>query len=100
MGARERRASEIQQRIREILRRDWDPIGVADAPEARDEYDGYVGGVYRLLAEGASPRAVAEHLARIEGDQMGLPSSSDARLSVAMKLCALSVQLEGPSGGV
>jgi hypothetical protein len=98
MATREQRASEIQHRIREILRRDWDPIGVADVPEAQDEYDGYVGGVYRLLAQGASPRAVAEHLARIEGDQMGLPSSFDARLDVATKLCALSVKLEGPSG--
>jgi hypothetical protein len=44
----QRRAKAIQESIREILLRDWDPIGVNDVPEAQDEYDSYVGGVYRL----------------------------------------------------
>ena len=65
-------AQEIQDAIRQILLQDWDPIGVRDAPTAQDEYDGYVGGIYRLLASAASPEAVAKHLGAIETEQMGL----------------------------
>src|SRR2546422_833310 len=71
----------------------WNPIGIRDVPEAQDEYDSYVGGVYRLLADGAAAVEVAKHLARIEGEQMGLPSSADVRLSVATKLCGLNVKI-------
>ncbi len=35
----------IQESIRQVLLREWDPIGVRDVAEAQDEYDGYVGGV-------------------------------------------------------
>jgi hypothetical protein len=41
-----RNARKIQESIRLVLLRDWDPIGVQDVPEAQDEYDSYVGGVY------------------------------------------------------
>jgi hypothetical protein len=89
------RAREIQEAIGQILLQDWDPIGVRDVPEAQDEYDGYVGGVYRLLASGASPQAVAEHLCAVERDRMGLGRAQTVhRLSVAEKLCRLNVRLE------
>jgi hypothetical protein len=56
---------------------------------------GYVGGVYRLLASGASPQAVAEHLCAVERDQMGLdPARPVDLVSVAEKLCRLNVTLE------
>jgi len=50
----------------------WDPIGVADTPEAADEYDIYINGIYRLLENGSTDQEIAEHLRRIEVDQMGL----------------------------
>jgi hypothetical protein len=87
------RAREIQEQIRLILLRDWDPVGVQDEPNAQDEYDSYVGGVYRLLVDGASPKVIAEHLARIEGERMGLPSSVDRRIPVATKLRGLNVKI-------
>jgi len=96
MSTREERARQIEQQIREILLHEWDPICVADVPEAQDEYNGYVGGVY--LAGAASPAAVAAHLARIESDRMGLSSAPAARLGIATKLCALDVQLNAPDG--
>ena len=43
MTSREERARQIQSQIREILLRDWDPIGVRQETRAQDEYDGYVG---------------------------------------------------------
>ena len=93
MNHQARQARGIQEQIRQILLNDWDPIGIREVPEAQDEYDSYVGGVYRLLADGASAVEVAKHLARIEGEQMGLPSSADVRLSVATKLCGLKVKI-------
>ena len=100
MTSREERAQEIQQQIREVLLRHWDPIGVAEEPQAQDEYDSYVGGVYRLLAGGARPSAVAQHLARIEAEQMGFGTAADKLLLVAEKLCALDVKLGLSNGAV
>jgi len=65
MTAKDKRARGIQQQIREVLLRQWDPIHVGDEPQAHDEYDGYIGAVYRLLANGAEPIVVA--LARGDG---------------------------------
>jgi hypothetical protein len=59
------RARSIQESIRDILLRDWDPIGINDVPEAQDEYDSYVGGVYRLLASHCSVDEMVDHLARL-----------------------------------
>jgi len=39
----------IRVAIRHVLMDVWDPIGVKDEPNAQDEYDGYLGGVYELL---------------------------------------------------
>jgi hypothetical protein len=51
--SKEKRAAEIQDAIRQVLYRDWDPIGVCGvAPE--DEYDSYIGGVYRILSTSRS----------------------------------------------
>jgi hypothetical protein len=64
---------EIQEKIRPVLMEEWDPIGVDDVPEAADEYDGYIGGIYALLRDGASDERIAEHLSEIETKTMGLP---------------------------
>lgn len=59
--------------VGEVLHYVWDPIGVAGVPQARDEYDGYVGPVFSLLRSGASESDVAAHLVRVAGERMGLP---------------------------
>jgi hypothetical protein len=100
MTAKEERAREIQRSIAQVLLRNWDPIGVANEPEAQSEYDAYVGGVYRLIASGATARGLAEHLARIEADQLGF-QDTDPRMLIplAHKLLQLNVRLEseGPA---
>ena len=94
MSDRKQRVREIQGSIRQVLLRDWDPIGVSDVPEAEDEYDSYVGGVYRLLASGASEDEIVEHLYRIEYDAMGTPAPDREGLrAVARKLTGLNVSL-------
>ncbi len=91
---RDARARQIGQNIRDVLLHEWDPIGVQDVPEAQDEYDGYVGGVYGLLVSGASAEQLAEHLWKIETDTMGLSAPDQAKvLPVARRLRGLYVKL-------
>jgi hypothetical protein len=93
MSNRSERAKEIQEAIRQVLLHEWDPIGVSDIPEAQDEYDSYVGGIYRLLASGASEYQIVERLYNLETVDMGLPGNREGLKRVAEKLAELSVSL-------
>lgn len=85
-------ARDIQNRIRMVLLEDWDPIGVAGVPEAQDEYDSYIGPIYRLLASDASVEQLAQHLQEIETTQMGLsPRRLEGLARVANTLKTLAV---------
>ena len=89
-----KRGRHIQASIRKVLLHHWDPIGVRDEPEAQDEYDSYVGGVYRLLASGASEEQIVDYLWQIETVNMGLRRLGQDRLRpVAQRLRALDVRL-------
>jgi hypothetical protein len=94
MDSRARHARELQRAIGDLLLRHWDPLGVADVPEGEGQYDAYVGPVYRLLADGASDREIAEHLVRVETEALGF-EDSHWRLLVptAHKLRKLYVRL-------
>ena len=95
MPSREQRAKEIQRWISDILQRHWDPIGINDDPSAQGEYDAYVGGVYRLIASGASPRELAEHLVRVEAEYLGYQDTDPGMLiPVAERLLRLNVTLD------
>ncbi len=83
---------------------EWDPIGVSDTPEAADEYDLYIGGVYELLAQRASQSSVEDHLRRIEVERMemvdaaGEPLMSESkRKAAASSLMDLRRCFVGPS---
>jgi hypothetical protein len=69
---------EIQNRIRDVLNQQWDPIGVADI--VGDEYDGYIGEIHGLLKSGASLVAIAEHLRSIEAVRMEVRVSPREKL--------------------
>jgi hypothetical protein len=45
MSPDQNRGREVMQAIRDVLMRDWDPIGVAAIPEAAEEYDSYIASV-------------------------------------------------------
>ena len=90
----EKRAAELMESIRLILLKDWDPIGVQKFPEAQDEYDGYVGGVYGILSRGASENDISRYLLHIETDSMGLNSRELETLQpVSQKLKNLNIKL-------
>jgi len=62
--------------VRRILMETWDPIGVADAPEAADEYDSYLGPLGAQLREGATATAIENYLRHVRKTLMGLDSPS------------------------
>lgn len=78
--------SELYRRVDEVLHYRWDPCGVSDAPQARDEYYDYLPGVFRLLLDGATSQQLAQHLAEIERSRVGL-------LGDAAKLAAIGEAL-------
>ena len=93
MDEREHRGREIQQKIGTILYEDWDPLQLRGAAPS-DEYDRYIGGVYRLLVSRASCEQVAEHLAELERRAYGDSDATAARNTAAAgKLCKLDVLL-------
>jgi hypothetical protein len=68
---------ELLRVISEVLHYVWDPIGVSGVPQARDEYDGYVGPVFTLLRSGASDAEISSHLEVISSERMGLPGRKE-----------------------
>jgi hypothetical protein len=93
---RDKRAAEIQDAIRQILYRDWSPIGFVGLLP-KDEYDSYIGPVYRILASSRSEQELIEYLARTGDDIVGAahtPSGHYEHLRpVARKLLELDVRL-------
>ena len=69
---RRRRGLEIYAAVRKVLFWHWDPIGVRECVKGEDEYDSYIGPVYRLLASGASDKEIEAYLAQTECETMGL----------------------------
>jgi hypothetical protein len=85
---KERRRAALIAAVREILLRDWDPVGIADIAPA-DEYDAYIGGVVKLIGEKASPDKIVRHLREIAETQMGIAGDKERTWRAAEKLAAL-----------
>ena len=49
MTSRLDKARKYHYAIRHVLLHEWDPIGVSQFSEAQDEYDAYVGAIYKLV---------------------------------------------------
>ena len=62
----------IRAEIRQVLLTVWDPIGVADEPNAQDEYDCCLGDVYHLLTSGANNEQIQDYLWKQAAEHMGL----------------------------
>jgi hypothetical protein len=69
--------------LRELLLREWDPIGIARIAESQlDEYEHYAGQLVRRLRAGATDEEVAAVLEGFRTD-MGLEPSDELPLGVA-----------------
>ena len=75
----------IRAQIRHVLLQVWDPIGIKDVPNARGEYDGYIGQIYDLLTGSAPDRELAEYLFWTVHDHMGLDSAKISDMDATVK---------------
>ena len=81
----------IYKKVDEILWHEWDPIGVNEFEEARDEYYSYLPEVIRLKNSEADNETIAQHLFKIETERMGLFGNIENCRRVAEKIIATSV---------
>ena len=64
---------ELYRRVDEVLYYLWDPLGVNDAPLARDEYYTYLPKVFNLVKASATETEIAKCLGEIQSVPMGCP---------------------------
>ena len=67
------RRESIEQNIGRALLEQWDPLGVHDQADRKDEYTPYAHDLYTLLVRGASDVQITRHLHRIELEELHLP---------------------------
>ena len=92
MDSRSRKAREIYSAINDILHSHWDPIGMNEALP-KDEYEAYVGTVYRALVNGQSEFSLISLLTSIENDSIGLRAPLNRKKEAVRRLLALNVRL-------
>jgi hypothetical protein len=69
----------IYDAIHKILFEEWDPIGINANPHLQDEYDHYIGGIYKLLSVNSDKIKIVGHLRQLETVSMGLADRDDER---------------------
>jgi hypothetical protein len=78
---------ELRRRIDEVLFYVWDPIGVADEPYARAEYEGYVSDVLELVEKSEQSQPIADYLDHVVKSRMALsPNSEHSKLTAELLL--------------
>jgi hypothetical protein len=91
-------ARRLHQSIHDILLKDWDPIGVADVPEAQDEYDSYVPEIYGLLIRREPRHKVVDFLWWVETEHMGLYGNRGRTEAIADRLLKIGSESENNAG--
>ncbi len=85
-------------RIREVLLRDWDPMGLSDAPGTPDDYDAVARELHALVTDPATTvERVAAYLRWIEREQMGLQRRPGMATGAAERVMALMDETGGPA---
>jgi hypothetical protein len=73
----------LYQAVDEVLHYVWDPIGVSDIPQARDEYHAYLPQVFSLVRDGREVNVIAQYLTAMARQQMGFDESAEHDRMVA-----------------
>lgn len=94
MSERLDRARRYHEAIHAILLREWDPIGIADEPNAQDEYDSYIHEVHGMLIRHEPRHRLVDHLWWIETEHMGLFGNRSRTEAVADRLIGLREEIE------
>jgi hypothetical protein len=77
-----RRTRESRMQVRSLLL-GWDPLGVADSPNAIDEYDCMISPLLHLLSEGANKDAIERWIGHelVNHFGMGVDGTPEAKLA-------------------
>src|SRR5262245_56671312 len=93
-GRDKHRPRDNRTRVRQILMRDWDAIGVAGVEEAADEYDSYTAEAYLMLMdERAGVDAIAAYLLEVATEHMGLSSRVEELAETSRRVAETLVRL-------
>lgn len=79
----------LKAKVSEILWNDWDPIGINDSKECRDEYDCYVQSITNLLINGTDLIKLKNRLHQHCNLDMGMNKDKVVHSNVARKLLDL-----------
>jgi hypothetical protein len=80
------RAQSLQSKIKDILLKEWDPIGVQDIPEAQNEYDAYVARIYKLLISKRPEHEIFDYLWWVETEHMSLTGDQQRTRLIVKRL--------------
>lgn len=69
----------LYRRVDEVLTYVWDPIGVREVPQARDEYRSYLPQVFKRVIDATDPGPIAEYLLSVESESMGFPPNDESK---------------------
>jgi hypothetical protein len=87
--------------IRQVLIRDWDPLGLSDVAGTPDDYDPVAQEVHALVTgpEEPSVERIAAYLRWVEREQMHLQRRPGMATEAAEKVMALLGGVGGDDGG-
>jgi hypothetical protein len=95
-GRNKYQSRENRVRVRHLLLREWDPIGICGVgPD--DEYDAYADKVYAMLMDEATGAAIAAYLFNVATEDMGLsdgPRLAQRSDDVAQILVGMRTEFE------
>ena len=77
--------------IDKILWEDWDPIGINDNHEARNEYYGYALQIFKLKIEGANSETIANRLNKYVTMDIGLNPDTEHCIKIAKIIFNLDI---------
>jgi hypothetical protein len=88
-----REVKKINQAIKEILLKDWDPIGIFGTG-TDVEYDPFIWPIFSLVRSGADVDEISAHLYALESDLMGsFPDNNERAISASRKLIDLKEKM-------
>jgi hypothetical protein len=93
----EKNNAALYRRIDEVIHYLWDPIGVSDIPEARDEYNSYLSDVEKMLSENSSLNELTDYLLYIETVKMGLPGDIERANKISRILLSWKIYFNNQS---
>lgn len=90
--------NQLYELIDNLLWEEWDPIGVNDNPNIRDEYQSYTPQIFSLILKGGTIEDIAQKLLSIETEWIGLDDSDEQILNknrqIAQKMITTAKQLK------